>query len=181
MRFYFEKNCHPPSPLHIMTFSEIPDGLRLLRSGKQMGKIVFQAKDNDEVLAIPPPIKAVKLRADATYIIAGGFGGLGQHIAKWMAQRGARTLVFLSRSGADHVDAPRVLEEIATEGAKGIAYKCDICDLEQVESTMKQIATDGLPAVRGIVQAAMALAVSSYLLLQRDLTDVPSRTRPLNK
>lgn len=41
MRFYFENNCNPPSPLHVMTFSEISDGLRLLHSGKQMGKIVF--------------------------------------------------------------------------------------------------------------------------------------------
>ncbi|GCB20597.1 lovastatin diketide synthase LovF [Aspergillus awamori] len=162
MRFYFENNCYPPSPLHVMTFPEIPDGLRLLHSGKQMGKIIFQAKDEDQVLAIPPPIKATKLDADATYIIAGGFGGLGQHIAKWMAQRGARTLVFLSRSGSDHLDAPRVLEEIASEGANGVAYKCDICDLEQVEATMKRMATDGLPAVRGIVQAAMALADSTF-------------------
>ena len=154
-----------------MAFSHIPDGLRLLRSGKQVGKIVFQAKNDDEVLAIPPPRKAVKLHADATYIIVGGFGGLGQHIAKWMAQRGARTLVFLSRSGADHVDARKVLEEIATEGGKGIAYKCDICDLEQVEATMKAIATDGLPVVRGIVQAAMALAVSSQALLRLDSAD----------
>lgn len=160
MKFYFAKNCQPVSPLHVMSFAEIPDGLRLLHSGKQIGKVVFQAKDEDEILAIPPPIKTAEFRTDATYIIAGGFGGLGQHIVKWMARQGARTLVFLSRSGADHPDAPEVLAEISKEGGVGIAYKCDICDLRQVKTIVRQIEADGLPPVRGIIQAAMVLAVS---------------------
>jgi hypothetical protein len=32
-----------------MSFSEIEDGFRLLQSGKNMGKIVFSADDNDKV------------------------------------------------------------------------------------------------------------------------------------
>ena len=40
------------------------------------------------------------LREDGTYLVTGGLGGLGLKLARWLADRGARHLVLLGRSGA---------------------------------------------------------------------------------
>ncbi|KAK1951932.1 KR-domain-containing protein [Colletotrichum sublineola] len=44
-------------------------------------------------------------RNDASYLIVGGFGGLGRSLCLWMAARGARHLVIFSRSAAAKPDA----------------------------------------------------------------------------
>lgn len=55
------------------------------------------------------------LTLDVSYFLPGGFGGLGQAIAVWMAIHGARHLIFFFRSGADNVERAFLeeLEEIA--------------------------------------------------------------------
>ncbi len=71
-----------------------------------MGKIVISMRqDGPEgaattAQAVPitrghPPIS---LDSSAYYLLAGGLGGLGRSIALWMAEQGARNLIFLSRS-----------------------------------------------------------------------------------
>ncbi|CAG8902537.1 unnamed protein product [Penicillium egyptiacum] len=162
MEFYYEFHCQPAGPLHVLNFSEIPHGLRLLRGGKQIGKVVLKAGDADMVMAIPPPIKTAQFRSNATYIVVGGFGGLGEYIAKWMVEHGAQHLVLLSRRGADHPDARKVLQNLAAAGANVQAFKCDISDIESVKKVMKQWELEGSRPVRGIIQAAMTLADATF-------------------
>ena len=40
----------------------------------------------------------LRFQADATYLIAGGAGGLGRTVARWMVERGARHLVLAGRA-----------------------------------------------------------------------------------
>ncbi|GAB1218627.1 hypothetical protein ATERTT37_007890 [Aspergillus terreus] len=162
MGFCLEKGCQPASPLQVKGFSEIADGLRLLRGGNQMGKVVFKATGSETVMAIPPPIKPIEFLSDASYIIVGGFGGLGQHIAKWMAGNGARHLIFLSRSGGNRLEAKKLIADIEAQGANVTAYQCDISNFEQVQQVMNEITADGRPPVRGVVQAAMSLADATF-------------------
>ncbi|KAF9887258.1 hypothetical protein FE257_010386 [Aspergillus nanangensis] len=176
MRFYYVNNCQPASPLHVMGFSEIADGLRSLQNGKQTGKIVCKAKDNDLVMAMPPPLQPVEFNDGVTYIIVGGFGGLGQHIAMWMVEHGARNLVFLSRSGADSLEAKKILREIHEKGAHAVGYKCDISNLQLVEQTMNDVA-DQWPPVRGVVQAAMSLADATFKEMTPKQWDISTRTK----
>ena len=159
MSFYYNHHCQPGSPIHVMSFSEISDGLRFLNDGKKGGKIVFRAGDGDTVMVDLPKAKPVEFGADATYLVVGGFGGLGQHIAKWMAGRGAHHLILLSRQGADHPEARNVLGQLRSAGAEAQALQCDISDIASVTEAMKQLELKQLPPIRGIIQAAMALAV----------------------
>ncbi|KAL4890688.1 hypothetical protein BDV59DRAFT_209620 [Aspergillus ambiguus] len=179
IKFYHGKNCQPATPLMVKGFSEIADGMRLLRSGEHIGKIVFKADDFETVMAIPPAPKPAEFHANATYIIIGGFGGLGHHIAKWMAENGARNLVFLSRSGANQPHAKSVLADIESKGAKVKAYKCDIGHLEQVEKVMNEITAEGQLPVRGIVQAAMSLADSTFRQMTPKQWELSTNTKAL--
>ena len=134
LRFFWDHHCQPSSPVQVMPFSQLPDALRLLRSGTQVGKVVIRAEDEDRVMAVPRPVTPARLSPEATYVIVGGMGGLGQFIAKWMVEQGARHLLFLSRQGAKHPDAAGVLETLnASPGVQAATYECDITDSEQVQ------------------------------------------------
>jgi hypothetical protein len=50
--------------------------------------------------ASPPPVDTSPvLRADASYLVTGGLGGLGLRVAAWLHQRGAGHIVLVSRRG----------------------------------------------------------------------------------
>ena len=40
----------------------------------------------------------VELQANASYVVVGGFGGIGQSICLWLAEHGAKNLFVLSKS-----------------------------------------------------------------------------------
>ena len=54
---------------------------------------------------------------NVTYLIVGGFGGLGRSAARWMVRRGARHLILVSRSGPKTEAAKELLVELRPSGA----------------------------------------------------------------
>jgi NAD(P)-dependent dehydrogenase (short-subunit alcohol dehydrogenase family)/acyl carrier protein len=97
----------------------------------------------------------LSLRADATYLITGGLGGLGLKLAGWMVQRGARRLVLVGRSGAS-ASAREVVSGLEEAGAQVRVIAADISDQEQVARILAEIAAT-MPPLKGVVHAAGVL------------------------
>ncbi|XP_054154671.1 fatty acid synthase-like isoform X2 [Oppia nitens] len=76
-------------------------------SGQTIGKVLIKLRDEEPFDMVTTDIKPVELvantrswfAADKVYILVGGLGGLGLEVAYWMAERGARKLILVSRSG----------------------------------------------------------------------------------
>ncbi|OPX12564.1 type I polyketide synthase [Mycobacterium sp. AT1] len=107
------------------------------------------------------------LTPDATYVVTGGVGALGRTVATYLAERGARHIVLLSRSavpprntwstlaeGDDQfatVDAIRAVERL---GARVSTASVDVTHVGQVQAWLADhVREDGRP-VRGIIHAA---------------------------
>lgn len=103
-------------------------------------------------------------RADASYILVGGLGGIGRAIALWMAEKGAKSLILINRSGLAKVSAQSTVQELSEKGVQVDIHTCDISDETQVKQ-MFQDTSWGAPAVRGIVHGAMVLKVLVYYSL----------------
>lgn len=95
---------------------------------------------------------AVKLPSS----FSGGLGGLGRTIAQWMVDHGARSLLFLSRSGAAKESAAQLIEDLKSQGVNADAYKCDISEETAVKASAIESRAN-MPPVKGIIQAAMVL------------------------
>ncbi len=98
---------------------------------------------------------SVPVRSDATYLVTGGTGGLGLHVAAWLVEQGARHLVLLSRRGAISEDARRAVAQWSERGIHVEVAAADVgqeADLSQVFARIRA----GMPALRGIVHAAGA-------------------------
>jgi myxalamid-type polyketide synthase MxaE and MxaD len=115
------------------------------------------------------------LRPDASYLITGGGGALGLRVARWMARRGARHLVLLSRtplppraewSALAGVSGARAaaITEIETLGARVHHGAVDVADRAALSAFLEGFHREGWPPVRGVVHAA---AVIDDRLLQR--------------
>lgn len=98
---------------------------------------------------------------DATYVIVGGTGGIGQSITKQMIERGARHVVLLSRSAKVSEEIKKLMDFGEPLGASVHVKSCDAGDETSVKSVLQEIQKT-LPPIRGIVHAAMVLRVSSH-------------------
>jgi NADPH:quinone reductase-like Zn-dependent oxidoreductase len=168
----------PMNPITVMPITEIEEAFRLLKTGKTVGKVVLEANSTANVKAVskPSPEEGMRLKANATYMIAGGVGGLGVEIALYMVTRGARHIVLLSRRGLQGIKLQELQDRFRKLGAEVVVFATDITDPSKVQQ-MFQTCAQTLPPIAGIIQASMVLKVrfhvvplSSPILRQRELT-----------
>lgn len=106
---------------------------------------------------------AASLRADSTYLITGGLGGLGLATAEWMVQQGARHLVLLGRSKPSPSAMTRV-EKMRQEGVAVAIMQADASNPAQLEQVFKVVESH-MPMLRGVIHAAGVLDDGSLLNL----------------
>lgn len=156
----FEENpqLHNPKPLHPFPPSKIEDAMRALQGGKIAGKAVIDFETPGDLVEYQPALKpAYFFKAQATYVISGGLGGLGREIMRWMAKRGAKHfLVTSSRGPAGRPDVLAFLQEMKDQGITIVAPASDISNRSLLEATLKE-AQKTLPPIKGCIQAAMIL------------------------
>lgn len=76
-------------------------------------------------------------------VITGGSGAIGQHYARYLAERGARRIVLVSRGGVD----PATIAELAgVHGTEVLAPQCDLTSAAQVRAAT-EYAGDGASLV----------------------------------
>ncbi|OIW29210.1 hypothetical protein CONLIGDRAFT_715584 [Coniochaeta ligniaria NRRL 30616] len=153
----------PVQPVLVEPFSRVREAFRLMQSGRHIGKIVLEFREGDLCHVVPRPLDPVSFRPDATYLLAGGLGGLGRSISRWMVQRGARNLVYVSRGGTSSSDAA---EQLITElnqqaNVRTVVLQCDVTDAQKLSAALGA-ALKTLPPLRGVIQAAMVLNDATF-------------------
>ncbi|NEP12052.1 MAG: alpha/beta fold hydrolase, partial [Symploca sp. SIO2C1] len=103
----------------------------------------------------PPESQPQSLHADATYLITGGLGALGLKTAEWMAEKGARHLVLISRSQPSE-QAQQTIQRLEQLEVQVKVLSADISIESDVINILEQIQTS-LPPLRGIIHAAGVL------------------------
>ena len=68
--------------------------------------------------------KELIFHSNATYLITGGFGGVGLETAAWMVEHGAKHLVLLGRSNPDPLSLAKI-NELQTHGVQILGKKAD--------------------------------------------------------
>ena len=114
----------------------------------------------------PPSPVPVRIRPDASYLITGGLGGLGPHIARWLVRSGARHLILCSRRKLpdrstwgkilpSHESCQQVaaIQELEKQGATIEVASVDVADRGQMEALFARVRNSSTP-LAGIIHAA---------------------------
>ncbi|MFL6335826.1 MAG: SDR family NAD(P)-dependent oxidoreductase, partial [Pyrinomonadaceae bacterium] len=109
-----------------------------------------------------PPL----FHADGTYLITGGFGGLGLTVARWLVERGARHLVLMGRHGASDA-AQATMDSLAAMGARVEVAIADAADTASVAGVLARI-EQTMPPLRGVIHAALILDDGIVLQLNEE-------------
>ncbi|OHF04176.1 beta-ketoacyl synthase domain-containing protein [Colletotrichum orchidophilum] len=151
------KSINRPSPTALYSFSQIGDSFRRVQSEDyDAAKIILEPRDEDIIPVVPSRKLASSFDPEASYVIAGGLGGLGRSVARWMASRGAKNLILLSRRGAVEKAAVDLVAELESVCDNVVTPACDVTDASALESVMAQLATT-LPPTKGCIQGSMVL------------------------
>lgn len=174
----------PPQPLHVHNYSEIQDAFRIMQSGSHTGKFVLEPREEDTVMVSldkyiwsdNPDLNHKKLTQNqvepsrkptysfdpnASYLLSGGMGGLGRSTARWMASRGAKNLILLSRSGTTRPAAQELMEELSAAGVTAHAPRCDVSDRAALKKVLEECGKT-MPPIRGCIQGSMVLKDSIF-------------------
>ncbi|RAK95751.1 type I polyketide synthase [Aspergillus ibericus CBS 121593] len=148
-------------PLQVRGIAEIEQVFRQMQTGKNSGKTVLEMRETDQVMTVVHTKPSFSFQADATYVIAGGLGGLGRSIARWLVERGARNLILLSRSGPASPHARSLVEELQGRGARVVTPACDITNKELLH-TVLGVCGQLMPPIKGCVQATMVVSAHNF-------------------
>ncbi len=124
-----------------------PNGGQIaLRNGQRLQPILTRAAT--------PPTTAPVIRSDVTYLITGGWGGLGLVTADLLVEHGARHLILVGRSAPDQ-SAQTKIAALRRQGATITLAQADVADRDTLAAIIEAI--DPATPLRGIVHAAGTL------------------------
>lgn len=149
-------------PLNAQRFSQIQSGMMSPSNRRGHGKTVFIRDPSDLIPVVPESLPPLQFDHTAAYVLAGGLGGLGRSIARWMATRGAKNLIFLSRSNVISEAATRMISDLDDMGCMAHVINCDIADRLQLEEVFRDCDRN-LPPIKGCIQCSMVLQVCQVL------------------
>ncbi|KAF3057128.1 Lovastatin diketide synthase LovF [Daldinia childiae] len=150
-----------PSPVKAFPISQVEAAFRYLQTGANSGKVVVEVDPNDSVLAAVTHISSWTFSQDETFVIAGGLGGQGRSISKWMVSKGARNLVLLSRAGPRDDNSVGFIRSLEKKGATVYTPPCDISEAASLGAVIDYCKLH-MPPIKGCIQAAMDIRDSIF-------------------
>ncbi|KAG8159880.1 hypothetical protein KVR01_010517 [Diaporthe batatas] len=147
-------SLRPVAPVLQFAMADVEKAFRFMQAGRHTGKVVVRVDAGDVVPAVPRTPE-VKVSAGATYVVA-GLGGICREIARWLAEKGARALVLLSRSAASGSENRAFAEDLRNVyGTDVRAFDCDVGDRGALEAVLEKCRD--MPPIKGCVTGAMVL------------------------
>lgn len=152
----FNERTLSPLPFTAFSHHQVIDAFRYMQQARQIGKVVISYDTPVRATRRPRPQAALALNPEASYLVTGGLGGFGLATARWLASRGARQLVLISRSGPVSDEARAALDAFAAQGIQVLAHACDVTDRDALAALLERIQSE-LGPLRGVVHAATVI------------------------
>ncbi|KAK1149446.1 Type I Iterative Polyketide synthase (PKS) [Aspergillus melleus] len=152
---FSRKALQPVQPFHVYDIGELETVFRKVQMGESMGKFVLQVTPESRVQVTLNTRSSFYMDPNASFVLAGGLGGIGRATARWMAERGAKNLILLSRSGPRTDAAHELVHELRAMGVRVEAPACDVTNLEAMKEVFGRLSSEKMPPIKGVVQMSI--------------------------
>lgn len=143
-----------PLPYQPFAADETSDAFRLMQQSGHVGKIVVTPPAPGSVARVQR--NAFTVSAEGVHLVTGGLGGFGIEAARWLADRGAKRIVLVGRSGKPNEEGRAVVAELAAQGVRVETKACNITSRRAVEALIEGIEARG-ERLAGVIHGAMVL------------------------
>jgi len=133
-------------PSKVFAIDKVVEAFQFMATAKHIGKVVLSLPDNKA--------HDVEIKAEQSYLITGGLGGLGLRLSQWLVDQGASHLVLTARSQPKE-EAQRVLHVLEEKGVKVKVVSSDISNADAVHALIET--TEAFAPLKGIVHLAGVL------------------------
>jgi hypothetical protein len=152
LEFFRQGKLRALRPVTSFAASDAKKAFRYLQDGQHMGKVALDMPTDSSKLEAKTATQGIRFNPLASYFLVGGLGGLGRVLAVWLVERGAKHLVFLSRSGmADD----KFSLELEAMGCSVSVVKGSVNSLEDVEDAISKAPYP----IKGVFHLAMVQRV----------------------
>jgi myxalamid-type polyketide synthase MxaB len=161
LMLHFQQGKLQPSPYTVFDITDAIPAFRHMAQAKHIGKVVLTVPS-----AIPQqPV----IQPDGSYLVAGGWGGLGLKVSRWLVEQGAQHLILTGRN-APSPTAEACIAELRKLGATIQVVQADVADPTEAQRLVNLAAVHTAPSatvagadqalsppLRGIIHAAGVL------------------------
>jgi amino acid adenylation domain-containing protein len=99
--------------------------------------------------------------SNATYLITGGFGGVGMETVAWMVVHGVKHLVLLGRNDPGSLVCKKI-DEFQQQGIQILGKKVDVNNFEALSKALSDV-RESMPPLKGVFHLAGILAEADVL------------------
>ncbi len=128
------------------SLAETGSAMKYMQAARHIGKIVLANS----------AVETGRLRADRTYLVTGGLGGIGCAVAEWLAGRGAGAIVLNGRRDPD-AEAAEVISELRRRGVAVSVELADVTDPEAIDAMLARIDAT-MPPLAGVIHSVGVLS-----------------------
>lgn len=157
----FDNGSLRPMPYRSFPATRIEDAFRYMQQSRQIGKVVVSFDNGNgipqqQISSLLTKDQELQCDSKGSFLISGGLSGFGLKSACWLVEKGAKSLVLISRSGKVDEKSKLTIESLQSQGVEVFIRACDVTDKKALTNLVSEIEHDIAP-LKGLIHAAMVL------------------------
>ncbi|KAH8427086.1 beta-ketoacyl reductase [Aspergillus melleus] len=143
-----------------------------------MGQFVLAVTSESRVQVTRNTRPSFYMDPNSTFVLAGGLGGIGRAAAPWMAERGAKNPVLLSRYGPRAEAAIDLVDELRAKVFRVETPAWDVTNLETMKEVLGRLSSE-MPPIKGVIQMSIVARDRLFSESPTPTGKTPSTASPL--
>ena len=159
---YFENAKYTTLQKRVFLIEKSVDAFEFMSKSSHIGKIVINLENKDIYIESLPNSRTT-FKGNASYLLSGGYGGLGLTFVQWMFENGAKHFILIGRSGPKD-EAKNQIAQLIEKGADIKIIQADGSNRSELEKIIHGVPNE--KPLKGILHLSGVLDDSSIQNLE---------------